>query len=260
MSRKFLRKEFVIYSLFIISILFCFTPMFVCAEDEMIEITVEITEISNNKARDLGIKWVDTLSFGEVSWGSDSGSREPAMLPEVPAIFKVGDFARYTALSGQINLLVKKGAAKIISKPKLITRSGTEATFSVGGQFPVVATGVSGGSVEWKEYGIIVKMKPSIMTNGKIRAFVSTEVSRLDWANKVGDYPALSSRNVKNNVDLKSGETLVIAGLTETKEEESSAGIPILSEIPILKYLFGSNNKTTSQNTVFIFVTPRIVK
>jgi len=257
--KAFQEKNKINKFLWLFITLYLFLVNIVIAED-LVEITAEITEINNNKARELGIKWVDTINFGEVSWGAESGERSPEMLPEVPGIFKLGDFARYTAITGQLKMLIKKGAAKIVSKPKLVTESGSQAEFRVGGQFPVVSSGVEGGSIEWKDYGIILKIKPKVLKDRKIRATVLTEVSRLDWANRVGEYPALSSRSSENRVVLKSGETIVIAGLTETKEETTKEGIPILSEIPLLNYLFGSNSKTFVKNTIFIFVTPRIVK
>jgi len=239
-------------------VLFFLTPAFIFAADEMIQITVEVTEINNNKARELGIKWLDNVQFGEVSWSA--GGRNPNFLPEIPALLSAGDFARWTALQGDIKLLQEKGAAKILSKPKLLTLSGTEAEFSVGGEFPIVAAGATIAEVEWKEYGIMLKIKPEIMGNRKIRADITTEVSRLDWANAVQGNPAVDKRASKNSVTVKSGQTVTIAGLTETKSETSKIGIPLLSDLPIIGYLFGQESVREVQKTVLIFITPEIVK
>jgi len=226
--------------------------------DGLIQITVEVTEINNNKARELGIKWIDTLEFGEVKWSAED--REPEFLPEVPAIFKSGDLARYTALKGVLKLLVEKGAAKILSKPKLVTRSGTKAEFRVGGEIPVVASGVGGGEIEWKEYGIGLKILPEIVDKKYIKAKITTEVSRLDWANQVQGIPAISTRKASNSVTVRDGQTIAIAGLTETKKENQKLGLPFLSELPIIGYLFGQESVVEEQNTVVIFITPEIVK
>jgi len=228
------------------------------AGNEIIQITVEVTEVNNNKARELGVKWVDSIEFGEVAWGMDK--RSPEYLPEVPAIFETGDWARWTSLTAQLKLLQQKGAAKILSKPKLLTRSGTKAEFSVGGEFPVISGGVGGGEIEWKEYGIILRIKPEVVGDNKIKASIETEVSRLDWANKVDNYPAISTRRAKNNVVVRNGQTIAIAGLTETKQETQKTGLPILSDLPILGYLFGQEKVVEEQNTILIFITPEIVK
>ena len=226
--------------------------------DDMVQITVEVTEINNNKARELGIKWLDTVEFGEVSWSVDG--RSPDFLPEIPALMNVGDFARWTAFRGDVKLLQQKGAAKILSRPKLLTRSGTEARFMIGGEYPVVAEGLSSGTIEFKEYGIILKIKPETAADKKIRADIAIEISRLDWANQVKGFPSMDKRDASSHVTVKDGQTITIAGLTETKNETSKAGIPLLMDLPILGYLFGQETVTEVQNTVLIFITPELVK
>jgi len=239
-------------------ILFFLTPAFIFADDEMIQITVEVTEINNNKARELGIKWLDTVSFGEVSWRD--GSRSPEFLPEIPALLNAGDFARWTAIQGDIKLLQKKGAAKILSKPKLLTLGGTEARFMIGGEFPIVAEGTSSSAIQFKEFGIILKIKPEVIGGKNIIADIAIEVSRLDWPNAVKGFPAIEKRDTESHVKIKSGQTIAIAGLTETKSETSKTGIPLLSDLPIIGYLFGQESVKEVQNTVLIFITPEIVK
>jgi|GEM_PF-6850112 len=114
-------------------LIFCFTLQAFCAS-EMVEISVEITEVNSTKANQLGITWPSTVQTGEVSWSNTS--RTPSALPEVPSIIQVGDFARYTALTAQLQLLESKGAAQILSNPKILTKSGTTAKVIVGGEIP----------------------------------------------------------------------------------------------------------------------------
>lgn len=230
------------------------------AEQDMVEVSVEVTEINNDKASELGIKWFDTIQTGEVSWKEQSGLRTPELLPEVPSIIKVGDWARYSALTADLKLLQKKGAAQILSKPKIVTKSGTTAKFLIGGEFPVVATGVSGGTVEWKEYGIKTDILPKILPGNQIDLILTSEVSRLDWANKVNGYPALLTRNATSNVKIKSGQTIALAGMIETKKEDTVVGVPLLMDIPVLGYLFSKKDRTETKTTVLIFVTPKIIE
>lgn len=230
-----------------------------CFAEELVEVSVEVTEINNDKASELGIKWFDTIQTGEVSWKEASGLRTPESLPEVPSLIKVGDWSRYSALTADLKILQKKGAAQILSKPKIVTKSGTTAKFLIGGEFPVVATGVTGGTVEWKEYGIKTEILPRVITDKSIDLVLTTEVSRLDWANKTQGYPALLTRNATSNVRVKSGQTIALAGMIETKKEDSVIGIPLLMDIPVLGYLFSKNDKTETKTTVLIFVTPKII-
>lgn len=233
------------------------------ASQKMVEIAVEVTEINNTKADQLGIKWTDTLETGEIAW-EKAGRVVPAAaatsaLPEVPSIISVGDWARYTPLTAALHALAKKGAANILSKPKIVTLCGTSAQFLVGGQFPVVATGVSGGSIEWKEYGIKTEVTPDI-EGDLIDLKLTNEVSRLDWSNQVNGYPAITTRKAVSHVRLKSGQTLALAGMIETTKDDQASGVPLLSSIPILGNLFKSKTVTETKTSILIFVTPKIVE
>jgi pilus assembly protein CpaC len=224
----------------------------------MIEISVEVTEVNTTKAHQLGIKWGDTIQTGEVSL--TQASRIPAALPEVPSIVKVGDWARYTALTAELKLLEENGAAHVLSKPKILTKSGTSAKVIVGGEIPIVSSGVGGGSIQWKEFGIKTEILPRIIGDNVIDLTLTTEVSRLDWSNQVSGNPAIMKREAHSSIQMKSGQTLTLAGLLETKKEEQSSGLPLLSDIPILGAIFSRKIMNETTTNVLIFVTPRIIE
>jgi len=225
---------------------------------DMVEIAVEITEINNTKASELGIQWLNTIQAGEVA--TTVAGRVPETFPDVPSIINVGDWKRYTALTGELKILAQKGAAQILSKPKLVTRSGTSAKFLVGGEFPVVAAGPTTNTIEWKEYGIKTEMTPRILPDNYIDLTLTTEVSRLDWANKVKDYPAIATRMATSTVRVKSGQTIALAGMIETSKDDKVVGIPLLMDIPVLGYLFSHKTKVETKTNVLIFVTPKILE
>ncbi len=228
------------------------------AADPLIQISVEVVEVNNRKAREAGIKWTDEIKTGEVSWRV--AARAPEFLPEIPSIMQGGDWARYTPFTANFRMLLEKGAARIMSKPRLVTRSGTEARVLVGGKYPIVAAGVGGGSVEWKEYGIRLQIQPRSLPDKRISAVLTAEVSRLDWANKVGVYPAVATRTATSEIIVKSGDTITIAGLTENVKEEKVVGVPLLMDIPLLGTLFRVNTFVEAENTVVIFVTPSLLE
>jgi pilus assembly protein CpaC len=225
--------------------------------EQMVEISVEVTEINTSKAQQLGIKWYDTISAGEVSWTQDG--RLPSALPEVPSIIKVGDWARYTALSAELKLLEENGAAEILSKPKILTKSGTSARVIVGGEIPIVSSGVGGGTIQWKEFGIKTEIRPQVLADEYIDLVLTTEVSRLDWSNQVSGNPAIMKREANSSIRIKSGQTVTLAGLIETKKEEHVSGIPLLCDIPVIGALFSRKNIDDTKTNVLIFVTPKIV-
>ena len=134
------------------------------------------------------------------------------------------------------------------------TKSGTKARFLVGGEFPIAVSGVAGGNVEWKEYGIIMEILPKILPEDKIDIVIETELSRLDWANAVQGLPNVAKRQARSNVILKNQQTIVIAGLIENYKDKKTSGIPILSDIPILGTLFKNTKVMDNKTNVLIFV------
>jgi pilus assembly protein CpaC len=242
----------------ILSLVLCISCVRPCtAADEMVEIAVEVTEVNTTKARQLGIQWCDTIQAGEVAW-TQTG-RLPASLPEVPSLIQTGDWARYTSLSADLKLLEAKGAAQVLSKPRILTRSGTSAKVIVGGEIPIVSSGVSGGTIQWKEFGIKTEILPRVLSDGIVDLTLTTEVSRLDWSNQVSGNPAVMKREANSSIRMKSGQTLTLAGLLETKKDEQTTGIPLLCDIPVLGALFSRKTMNETRTNVLIFVTPRIV-
>jgi len=221
---------------------------------QLIEISIEITEINNNKAKEYGIKWVDEISTGELFVSTPQDSIV------YPSLVEYKEWVRYTPLSAKLKLLQESGSAQVLSNPKLVTKSGSKARFLVGGEFPISVSGVSGGNVEWKEYGIITEILPKIVSEDKIDLVIETELSRLDWSNAVQGFPNIAKRQAKSNVILKNQQTVIIAGLIENYKDKNVSGVPILSDIPVLGTLFKTTKTVDNKTNVLIFVTPKIIE
>ena len=235
----------------LITLLFISTAIFA---EQLVEISIEITEINNNKAKEYGIKWVDEISTGELFVTNGEGNTV------YPSLVEFNDWVRYAPLSAKLKLLQESGSAQVLSNPKLVTKSGTKARFLVGGEFPIAVSGVSGGNVEWKEYGIIMEILPKILEEDRIDLVIETELSRLDWANAVQGFPNIAKRQARSSVILKNQQTIVIAGLIENYKDKTSSGIPILSDIPLLGTLFKNTKVKDNKTNVLIFVTPKIIE
>ncbi|MBR4632177.1 MAG: type II and III secretion system protein [Elusimicrobia bacterium] len=237
---------------------FSFVILLLCAvslfAEQLVEISIEITEINNNKAKEYGIKWVDEISTGELFVTNGEGNTT------YPSLVEFNDWVRYTPLSAKLKLLQESGSAQVLSNPKLLTKSGTKAKFLVGGEFPIAVSGVSGGNVEWKEYGIITEILPKILSDDKIDLVIETELSRLDWANAVQGLPNIAKRQARSSVILKNQQTIVIAGLIENYKDKTTSGIPLLSDIPLLGTLFKNTKVKDNKTNVLIFVTPKIIE
>ncbi|MDR2395441.1 MAG: hypothetical protein LBD57_02360 [Endomicrobium sp.] len=213
--------------------------------EQMVEISVEISEINENKRKELGIEWPSSISVEENN---------------IPAIIESGAFLRKTNFSAALKVLEDKGASKVLSKPKLITKSSTSASFMVGGEFPIVTNGLGTSSVKWKKYGIIMNITPTILNNNKIDITIDTELSRIDNSINVANYPVITTRQASSHVQIKNGQTIILAGLLETSKDKCIKGIPLLCDIPLLGALFRTTKYIDKQTNVLIFVTPNLIK
>ncbi|MDR1474270.1 MAG: type II and III secretion system protein [Endomicrobium sp.] len=229
--------------LFVFAVLFC-TPSVYGAE-QMIEISVEVTEMYENKAKNLGLEFPDSINISEFN---------------IPSILESGSWGRDTKFSSTLKALEENGAAKVLSQPKLVTKSGASANFMVGGEIPIVATGVGSSYVQWKKYGIIMSIKITISKDGKIDIVIETELSRIDHSIQVAGYPAIKKRKVSSHLQIKDGDTVALAGLIETTKTKTRKGIPFLCNVPVLGLLFGVTRYNEEKTNVIIFVTTKLIK
>jgi pilus assembly protein CpaC len=228
----------------------------------MVEVGVEIMEIESQSALKAGLSWgsiSDTTSNSSITSNNISISENSP-----PPLVAFGTVTRQ-ALSASIQLLINRGKAKILAKPKLLAVSGEDASFLAGGEVPYITESKLGSSnVQWKPYGVKLKIRPTIDPDGDISASLRVEVSGLDPQNGVSTgggviVPALRTRWAETSVYMKSGSTLVIAGLIDDENQKLTSGIPLLSDIPVIGELFRFTDNEQSETELVIFVTPSLV-
>jgi pilus assembly protein CpaC len=157
-----------------------------------------------------------------------------------------------------LKALAQSGQAQILASPNLLCRSGGEAHFLAGGEFPVPVIGRHSKSVIWKQHGVILNVKPKADFQGAISLEIETEVSLVDMAHAVEGVPALKTNKVKSHFDLAGKRTIALSGLLRQELGRNQEGLPLLSEIPILGPLFSSRNFQSQQSELVIFVTPEV--
>jgi pilus assembly protein CpaC len=169
-------------------------------------------------------------------------------------------------LGAVVELLQGQGLLQILAEPNLVTSNGKEASFLVGGEFPVpvLQGGGSNGAVtvQFREYGIRLTFLPTITDNKTIKLYVKPEVSTIDMSAGVVfngfTIPALATRRMETNIELGEGQSFAIAGLIDDRVSDSIAKIPGLANIPILGALFKSKKETKSKSELLVVVTPEI--
>ncbi len=168
-------------------------------------------------------------------------------------------------VGGLIKALQSTGFFQSLAEPNLIAYNGQEASFLAGGEIPVpVVQGTTGSvSVEYKEFGIRLSFRPTI-AGDVIRLRVRPEVSTLDFGNGITlagfRIPALSTRRAETEVELRDGQSFVIAGLLDNVTQDNTAAIPLLSRLPIIGYLFRSKSERAERTELMVLITPRLVR
>lgn len=245
--------------------------------DPQILLKVRFASVDRNLERQLGIN-VFSTGLGNTLAGVSTGQfSPPAVTPGSagsPATAAIGSelnlFAFFPGLNlgATIQALEQRGLVELLAEPNVMAVNGKEASFLAGGEYPYpVAQASSGGqsaiSIMFKEYGIRLNFIPTLTPRGTIRLQVAPEVSALDFTNSVQisgfNVPAITSRKVMTEVELKDGQSFVVGGLLDKTETESFQKIPFLGDIPILGKFFQSIQRTKNDTELIVIVTPEIV-
>lgn len=169
----------------------------------------------------------------------------------------------FAELNTRLQLLMKKGKAKVLSRPNISTMSGSKAKIHIGGQIPFPKSdGNNNVSFEWKDYGIRLNIDPIVGEDNSVTADVHAEVSTLDYDHEVvtstTTMPAIRSRNVHSLVHIDPGNTMIIGGLLSSDDAKVVKKVPILSSIPIIGEFFKHHANTNERRELIILLTPRI--
>lgn len=159
-----------------------------------------------------------------------------------------------------LSALEEKGLGRVLASPTLLCRSGKEASFVAGGELPVKIMNQRRTEVVWKQYGVILRIKPLADYSGKMSIALETEVSALDRVGAVDGVPSVHTNRIESHFDLTSSRTIALSGLIKSDQAESSGGLPGLSSLPVLGSLFSSKSFIDKKTELVVFVTPDIAK
>ena len=243
--------------------------------EKQILLRVKFAELDRNSGMSLGANLISTGAGNTVArttTGQTSAPSPSTIGGNEKTSFSISDALNVFAFRPDLNLgafvkaLQSKGILQILAEPNLVTSNGKEASFLVGGEFPVPVLQGGGNAgavtVQFREFGIRLSFTPSITENGTIKMYVKPEVSTIDIANGVSisgfTIPALSTRRMETNIELGEGQSFVIGGLIDNRLTESMSKVPGLAHIPLLGAIFKSRNETRSNTELVVMVSPEI--
>ncbi|WP_176888341.1 type II secretion system secretin GspD [Acidovorax sp. JMULE5] len=255
-----------------------------------------IVEVAANKVAQFGIQWQGILgkqgdgTVGVI--GTNSGAAGANILGITAALASGSTSSIATAASGLggglnlalapringqyylgalANFLQNSGDANVLSTPNLMTLDNEEARILIGDNVPFVTgsyanTGNSGtvnpfNTVERKDVGLMLKVRPQISENGTVKMAIYQEISKIDrstLSNATG--PTTSKRAVESNVVVDDGSIIVIGGLLEDTYSQGEDKVPLMGDLPVVGNLFKSENRSRRKTNLMIFLRPIVVR
>ena len=170
-----------------------------------------------------------------------------------------------SGIGAVIQALSTKGLAKILAEPNLLVKSGEEGDFLAGSKIPYTVLISQGGStttsIVFQDVGVKLKFKPELMENGLIHLKIDpAEVSSIAGTMAVNGYPIIDIREVRTSVELKEGESLVLAGLLQEETIKNMSKIPWVGDIPIIGAFFRATDNELTEKELVFFITPTLIK
>jgi len=236
--------------------------------ERMVRMKVKMVEFRKSALGNLGIDWGDGIAGPTFATAGDVIGNHlfrPAAegfegLPNTVKPFS-SYFGIASNITSRINFLASNGDAVTLAEPVLSCANGGHAKFLAGGEVPYPTRGANGElRVEFKDYGIKLDISPQIDPHGNVRATVKTEISQIDPALSVDGTPGLLTRRTETQMNVRSGETMVIGGLLSSESSKDLDMIPGIGKLPVLGALFKSKNMRNAVSELVIFVTPEVIE
>jgi general secretion pathway protein D len=236
-------------------------------------IEVEVLEIARSKLLNLGITPPGsfTASATSIAKGATAGATGGASgLVLSDLSHQNANTIAVSSVSITANALQTVGNTNTLASPRIRARNKEKAKILIGSRVPVItqATVLSAGgsanssSVQYLDVGLTLEVQPTVYQDGDVAIKVGLEVSSITNTVNVGNTQAytIGTRNANTLLRIKDGETQILAGLIQDSDTRNSAGIPGLSQIPVVGRLFGSHNSDREKSEIVLSITPHIIR
>jgi general secretion pathway protein D len=238
-------------------------------------IEVMVAEITLDDTTQFGIEWARFLSSQPPNAQEVVLGARPPADPFSTALTAIGIRYSIVELGGRISAAIRaaatRGRLKVISSPHIIASNNKEAKIQIGSSQPILtstytttataATNVVEGTIEYKDVGIILTVTPRISDGGLVSMEISVEDSTVDTTTlgTLPSVPVFGKRTAKTVLSITEGQAIVIGGLIQDSKNITKSGIPLLSRIPLLGALFGSQEYVTGKTELILLMTPHII-
>ncbi|MCK5876671.1 MAG: type II secretion system protein GspD [Candidatus Marithrix sp.] len=239
--------------------------MDVAPKQVLIEATIANVVLSENSKN--GIEWaLNSAGIGDLD---GTGTNIASEFGSGGLLYSLSSAGKVRA---KLNAFVSSGRATILSTPRLMVRSGSQATIDVGDEVPTLTSQatssdlqVGGNSailqqVQYRKTGTSLTIKPTVYAGRRVDLKISQQVSSAQ-PNNTSDIgsPTISSRSINTELSLQDGHSVLLGGLISNTSTDDESGIPFLKDLPLIGSLFRVNGTSSSRTELIIMIVPYII-
>lgn len=231
----------------------------------LVEATIMEVSLSDNL--EYGVQWYfkNGLPGNKTGGGGIDLDGLPGIASSI-AGFSYSIVNASTQVTAMLNALAKDSQLKVISSPSILVLDNQSAEIRVGDQQPIFTGssttegGVITQNIQFKDTGVSLKVTPRVNSNGMVTMDLSQEVTDVGEIDQATGQRSFLQRNIKSNISVKSGETIVLGGLIKDNSTSSKQGAPVISKLPVVGNLFGGTRKQSNRTELLVLITPTAIK
>ena len=243
------------------------------AEPEVM-MEVEVLEVNRTRLTDIGVKWPDQLTLTAMGTGVVQGAATPTTTPTLTQLRQINSDNILTspAMSVTLKAMLQDTDTKILASPRIRARNREKAKIMIGDRVPVITNAVTPvstgapvvtGNVQYLDVGLKLEVEPDIHLDSEVAIKINLDVSTIvkEVQNALSGTLAyqIGTRNASTLLQLKDGETQILAGLIDNQERNSASKVPGLGQLPVLGRLFSEHQGNGTKTEIVLSITPHIV-
>lgn len=238
----------------------------------MVEVT--IAEVTLNDDNSFGLSWFAKNGFGRFdgsTWMGKGSGGTAAGAAASNGLTYLLDVAGQNRAA--LTAFADDNRVSILSTPRLLVKSGSEANFDVGTEVPTVTMSTTSNqqsegntnllqSIQYRKTGVILQIKPTVYSDDRIDLDITQEVSEAMplGDNATANSPSIFNRSITTSLSLRDGGSVVLGGLMSSRQTDSDSGIPFVKDVPVLGNLFKSKSRKKNKTELIVLIVPYIIE
>lgn len=231
-----------------------------------VQVEASIMEVTLTDGLEYGLQWYFRNTGNLV--GSNGLGRTTAtkdgFVPPSGFSFTTSDTA--SNVLGVLNALARESKVRVLSSPSVLVLDNQTASIRVGDQQPIftgkldTAQGSSSTTVQYKDTGVSLQVTPHVNSNGLVKMDIQQDITDTGEIDAATGNRSFLQRNIKSNVAVKSGETIVLGGLIRDNSSSGRNGVPVLSKLPVVGGAFSGSSTSGKRTELLVLITPTVIK